>query len=107
MIEGPPPLTEEWLPQPYQGATSQGDALVQLIASERLSWDDLWRIRATADWRVVRARRDAELVEREIAGLRSALAGMKRQKHEVEQQLGRLKEEASAMRAALGSEEKP
>lgn len=35
------------------------------------------------------------------------VAGLKVQKHEVEAQLSRLKEEAAAMRAALGSEEKP
>lgn len=106
MSHGPPVLGSEWVPQPFGRSSERGSALVAEVASADLTWDDLWRIRYAADCRVVRARRDHETLEREIVLLREMVAGLKVQKHEVERQLGRLKEEAVAMRAALGSEEK-
>lgn len=106
MSVGPPQLGAEWIPQPFGHSSSRGSALVEAVATEHLTWDDLWRIRHAADSRVVRARRDHETLEREIVVLRELVAGIKVQKHEVEAQLSRLKEEAAAMRAALGSEDK-
>lgn len=105
MSQGPPRLGAEWIPQRFGRSSERGSALVAEVATGDLTWDDLWRIRYAADCRVVRARRDHET--REIVLLREMVAGLKVQKHEVEAQLSRLKEEAAAMRAALGSEEKP
>lgn len=107
MSQGPPRLGAEWFPKPFGRSSERGSALVEAVATADLTWDDLWRIRYAADCRVVRARRDHETLEREIVVLRELVAGIKNQKHEVEAQLSRLKEEAAAMRAALGSEEKP
>ncbi len=106
MSQGPPRLGAEWTPQPFGHSSERGSALVEAVATEDLTWDDLWRIRYASDCRVVRARRDHETLEREIAMLRGLIAGIKVQKHEVEAQLTMLKEEAAALRAALGSEDK-
>lgn len=106
MSHGPPVLGTEWLPQLFGRSSERGSALVDAVASADLTWDDLWRIRYTADCRVVRARRDHETLEREIVMLRELAAGIKLQKHEAERQLAVARVELDAMRAALGSEDK-
>lgn len=106
MIEGPPKLDDEWVPEPFENSTVRGSGLVARVASETLSWDDLWRIRATADWRVVRARRASEQMEREIVLLEGAVRDLKNRDASHQASMALLKQENEALRVLLLSEKK-
>lgn len=101
MIEGPPQLDAEWIPEPFENSTVRGTGLVVRVASETLSWDDLWRIRATADWRVVRGRRSAEQMEREIVLLEGAVRELKNRDAMNQAKLSILQHENQQLRKLL------
>ena len=101
MIEGPPPLQADWIPEAFENSTVRGSGLVARVASETLSWDDLWRIRATADWRVVRARRAEERMEREIVLLEGAVRELKNRDASHQVSMALLKQENEALRSLL------
>lgn len=114
------PLPPRMVPVPFTTSTPIGDSLVNVIAKDELSEDDLWRIQHTCTFRIWAHRSKAANYSAELDAIKyqadnlgaqleasqQAVANFKRALHDMEVTNSTLRQELAAYKAALGSENK-